>query len=557
MEPNLEGIETLRIVRADGNLKISGGEGTTQISDSLAEVTRDGALAEVRLRNNATVTLAPGVTLEIIDTAGNLELRELAAPVTLDKVRGNFNASRIGALAIRSRVGGNAHLEHAGAIECEQVSGNLSVEDAKSVHVAQVAGDVNCGIVAGEIAIEKIGSGAKLFEVRGKISSRLVAGSLEVADAAAVQVSVVGGKVRSTQINGDLEFGKIGGKLTVDGLKGDLAAGFVGGRASIARAEGKVELFDVGGAAEVRGAFKPGSSCTIKSRGRISVEVPTDAALNLSASAGWSRVRIYGLDTSALKWSGRARVEGTIGAEPADGERARLDLDTPAADIIVSSAAAEGRDYCGREGRFGRRFSAPFEDFAADLGEEIPEFVSSVLDSVSKFVSDSGVRSGSFVRDITRDVSRGIREGINELERAMADLGDRVPSDIKDQLAKLGRDLSELLREATVAGANATREERHELREKMRRAVREMRDAIREAARAARPRSSDATRGESSAANSQKADIPRPGETVKLSRDEAILQILRAVKEGRLEPEEADDLINAWTKADTGDSHSV
>src|SRR5262249_25408734 len=97
-----------------------------------------------------------------------------------------------------------------------------------------------------------------------------------------------------------------------------------------------------------------------------------------------------------------------------------------------------------------------------------------------------------------------------------------------------------------------TREERRELREKIRRAVSELRDALREAARAARPRSAGgAGHDGSSSGPSAKAssdDIPRPGTTVKLSRDEAILQILRAVKEGRLEPEEADDLIAAWNR---------
>ena len=553
MESNLEGIETLRITRADGNLKISGGAGVTELGRD-AEVMRDGGLAEVRLRSNASITVAPGVTVETLDVAGNLEVRELAAPLTLEKVRGNFKASHVGAVSIRSRIAGNAHLEHAGAIEAEQISGNLTVEDAKSIHIAQVASGVECGIVTGDIAIEKIAGSARLYEVRGKITSRLVAGSLEVADSATAEVSVVGGKVRATQINGNLAFGKIGGKFVADGVTGDVAAGFVGGRASITRAEGKIELFDVSGAAQARGAFKPGTTCTIKSRGRINVEIDGDPALAVVASAGWGKVRLYGLDTAGLKWTGRARIEGTVGAQPENGERARLELDTTSADIIIATASAEGRDYYGREG-FGRGF----EDFASDLGKEIPEFVSSVLDSVGKFVSDSGIRSGSFVRDVTRDMSRGIREAIGELERTMSDLGNRVPNDIKEQLAKLGRDLTELLREATAAGTNITREERRELREKIRRAVHEMRDALRDAARAARPRSAgashDAAYASGSSSTADAGDIPRPGATVKLSRDEAILQILRAVKEGRLEPEEADDLINAWNK-ESGDARS-
>ena len=45
----------------------------------------------------------------------------------------------------------------------------------------------------------------------------------------------------------------------------------------------------------------------------------------------------------------------------------------------------------------------------------------------------------------------------------------------------------------------------------------------------------------------------QPGATVKLNRDDAILEILAAVKDGRLEPDEADDLINAWMEVSRGD----
>ena len=40
---------------------------------------------------------------------------------------------------------------------------------------------------------------------------------------------------------------------------------------------------------------------------------------------------------------------------------------------------------------------------------------------------------------------------------------------------------------------------------------------------------------------------------MKLNRDDAILEILAAVKDGRLEPDEADDLINAWMEVSRAD----
>jgi DUF4097 and DUF4098 domain-containing protein YvlB len=554
---NFDGIETLRIERARGNLKISGSaeHGFSGLDD--ADVTRDGSLLEVRIRSNASLYVPAGVTIEIIEASGNLELRDLTAPVTLDKVKGNLRASKVGAINIRERAG-NVRLEHAGAVEVERVSGSLTIEDARSVRASQIDGEVECGIIGGPIAIERVAGGARLYEVRGKITSHLVAGSLEVADTETVEVSVVGGKVRATQVNGVLGFGKIGGKFVVDGATGDVAAGFVGGRASITRAGGKVELFDVGGAVDIRGPFAAGASCTIKSRGRINVEVDPTASLKLNASAGWGRVRIYGLEESGLKRSSRSEVEGTIGPEPQSGERGMLDLETTTADIIVASPTADARDYYGRDSRFGRGFAGSFEDFANDLGEEIPEFVSSVMGAVGKFVSQSGVASGGFAQDVTRDVTRGIRQAIEEIERVLADVQQRVPAEAKEKLAALARELRDLLNEATAAGANITREERARLKERVRSAAREMRDTIREASRTARrgARASSYSYSSSSstAQSSQSAgapasdDIPRPGTTVKLSREEAILQILRAVKEGRLEPEEADDLIHAWNR---------
>jgi hypothetical protein len=101
------------------------------------------------------------------------------------------------------------------------------------------------------------------------------------------------------------------------------------------------------------------------------------------------------------------------------------------------------------------------------------------------------------------------------------------------------------------------------MRERVRQAAREMRDKIREAARNVRDRSHDqaggttqSTTGSTTQSNTQ-SDTEKPafdtrsarftpGATEKLSRDDAILEILAAVKDGRLEPDEADDLINAW-----------
>ncbi len=61
----LEGVESIRILRAAGNLKISGADrSAVEIDTNTApQLTRDAGVAEVTLRDNATVAVPAGVTV--------------------------------------------------------------------------------------------------------------------------------------------------------------------------------------------------------------------------------------------------------------------------------------------------------------------------------------------------------------------------------------------------------------------------------------------------------------------------------------------------------------
>ncbi len=229
--------------------------------------------------------------------------------------------------------------------------------------------------------------------------------------------------------------------------------------------------------------------------------------------------------------------------------------------MIVASADARERDFSGRgyRSRAGDAFAAPFEDFVDDLGGEIPAFVRSVLDAAGQFVAESGGLSSGIVREVTRDVKRSVSEGLREVERAIGEIEEHVPNDVGERLGKLGKEIGELVSNAVRGGS---REARNEMRDRVRNAAREMRDKIREAARDVRNRAHDQP-GSTTQSNTQsttQSDTEkssrsaqfRPGGTVKLNRDDAILEILAAVKDGRLEPDEADDLINAWMEVSRG-----
>jgi hypothetical protein len=568
----VDGIESIRILRAAGNLKITGGEthaATVEIdSGTTPRVSINAGVAEVTLRDNATIAVPAGVTVEVEDVAGNFDVSDLAAPLVVTRVRGNLQARRIGAISMRDTVSGNVSIKQAGAVDGVKVRGALSVESAGAITFSHVAGELDCRAIDGEVAVEKIAGGARLFGVHAPFIARVIGGHLEIEDGGDAEAGVVGGRVRAANLSGALRIGKIGGKLTADGVGGEVEVGFVGGNARISGVGGALNLEDVGGAVELAGPFPLDKAWNARSRGRVNIEVDANASLDVDASAGWGRIRTYGIDAAGLKWIDRNHVHGPVGPEPAAGARTKIAVETRGADVIIANADARERDFSGRgyRSRAGGVFSAPFEDLADELGGEIPTFVRSVLDAAGQFVADSGGLSSGIVRGVTRDVKRSVSEGIREVERAIADIEERVPGDVGERLSKLGKEIGDLVANAVRGGS---REARHEMRDRVRQAAREMRDKIREAARDMRDRAheeghrtshSDAqpttqSTPEKPDPDSQSAKFA-PGTTVKLNREDAIREILAAVKDGRLEPDEADDLINAWMEVNRSpDAH--
>jgi len=556
----LEGIESIRVTRADGNLKVIGSADTKHatIEASVApEITRNGGAAEVSVRSNATITVPAGVTVEIEDLAGNLEISDLATPIVVKRVRGNLGALRIGTIAIREAVGGNVSIKEANSIDGDKVRGSLTVASAHSVTFREVAGHFECGDIEGEVAIEKVSGSARLESLRGPFIARIVGGHLEMATAGEVEAGVVGGKVRAANLSGALRIGKIGGKLALEAVAGDVAIGFVGGHARVGKVGGALSLEEVGGAIDLSGPYPSGKTWGVRSRGRVSVEVDPAASIELDASARWGRVRVYGVEASGLKWLGHHQVHGPIGPDPATGARTKLAIETRGGDVIVASADARERDFSGRGHRarpsafadtFQDTFQETFYDFADDLGSDIPDFVRTVMEAAGKFVAESGGLSSEIVREVTRDVKRGVSEGVREVERAISEIEETAPREVGEKLARLGKEIGDLVSRAVRGG---TREARDQMRERVRNAAREMRDTIREAARDVHNRS---PRNEEPAASPASASAERPGATVKLKREDAILEILAAVKDGRLEPDEADDLINAWVEVREADA---
>ncbi len=511
-EFNLDGVESIRIISAHGNLRVTRASEppATVLCSVETRVNREGSRAEITLRSNAELRIPAGVALEILDCHGNLDIEDVAAPIVLGRVGGNLRTRRTGAIVIRERIGGNATVETSGGFECEQVSGSLSIDHAQAF-----------------------------------VRTRQIGGKLEAETTGPIEVDSVGAKAVVRGSSGSVSIRRVGGRLRLENVAGDAAIDRVGGHGSVSGVRGNLELGRVGGAVDLHGPFPAGKIWHASSGGRIEVELDNDASLNVAASAGWGRIRLYGIDEGGLHRAGGSSVTGSIGVERAADQRTLLNLETRNADIIIARAGARESDYW----RSGRRFPGAFDELGdilnAEFGGEIPGFVNSILGAAGRIVA----RGGKFSSDVMRDA------------------GGEASAEVARAVEEFSRKLSEELRRSAQPGCCQTRDQRRQMRDSIHDAARRMSAAIREAKRAARHSSSQSTRAKEphtaapdspqhseSAPGATHAGDTRPLDPAAFQGD--IMKILRAVKAGEIEPEEADEMIAALKEAEGGQASS-
>ncbi len=533
----LEGIEMLRVIRASGNLAITGIEtGPLRvISDHEPGLRRDGATAELDFDANAELAIPPGVAVEVMECAGHLEVEDFTGNLTLYRVAGHFNANNAGPITIRANIEGRCYVESAGAITGKCVKGDLFVEKARSVSFDLVAGNATCIEIAGDVALEQIGGRFGLESIEGAARAVSVGGKVEADRVGSLTVNTIGGKLRALRVAGGVKVATVGGKASIDGA-GSVAIATVGGQVSLRGITGDVEVDQVGGAARLGGDFAKGANWRVRSNGRTLLELTAGSSVALEAVAHHGRVRVYGIE-GELRFAGRDRLSARFGA----GE-CKLALETSGADVIVEGEDARGR--AGMGGRFRwRDIGGPFETLAENLGEEIPEMVAGIVGAAGRIVAETGSFSGGIVRGVTKSVGEALRE----VEREIGDLKQEVPEQTAEKLSRLGEQIRGLVKEALDERRSRSRADSERIRQRIREEARRMREAVREARRARASRRDEPAEEPHAPASEPPAEAGAhasdPDATRPLEPDQEIMRILASVRSGAIDPQEADDLI--------------
>jgi hypothetical protein len=231
---SIEGVARLHVDFMTGDAVLRGLADTAVIEASV--LGRGGFVREgdvLRLEGRAERLLVPQVlAVEIEEVNGNLRIQGLAAPVEVGEVHGDLRLDRVsgavtvdvakgdircdGAAEVTLRHGchGDLRFSGGGTLSCEDVGGDLRVNDSAGVTAADVHGDIWAERVSGPLTVRRSGGDARLSDVAGVVTIEQQAGDLRGA-------ALVGG-LAATEVRGDVILhGPFAGEseyaLTVDG----------------------------------------------------------------------------------------------------------------------------------------------------------------------------------------------------------------------------------------------------------------------------------------------------------------------------------------------------
>jgi hypothetical protein len=501
-ETRLGDAQTLRVMRCEASLHLRGANSGEPLVFSEAEpqVRRLNGRMEVAIRGNAELRIPSWVPVEILDCGSDVRAENYTGPLVLGRIRGSLSLKRGGSVLIRGEIDGDLRIEHAGTIEGEQVDGSMRIDVAEAVSFRRVVGNAECRAIKHDVRFEDVLGRLRVLGARGKVRVEGAAGELEIEGAAAVEAAAVAGNLKAVDVSGAVRIDRVGGRLVADGVQGRLTAQFVGGHARLRRIAGEVELPEVAGAVQLMGPLPAEGRWNVRSRGAITVEVPARGSIGVNACAPRGRVRLSGVSEQLFRREAGGRVKGNIGSGGL-----KLSLLTTESDIrfvsadVERSAAARGAQ---RKSGLGGRLKRPVEALAKDLREDVFGLVGEVARAAERVASEGGKLGGT----VAHEVGRGLGEVVRELERTLAERRGKAPREVSDKVRALGRRVSALVERVTDQ---------------------------------AHRRLGRTPSGESS---------PPDASTMDERRDETLVKILRAVRDGKLRPEQADRLISAWAE---------
>jgi hypothetical protein len=347
-----------------------------------------------------------------------------AASVTLGDVHGNAQVTGMrGQLKIQ-HVHGNLRAQAIGSTQLGRVDGDCPLQDvAGPVVVGAVGGNFHATEVKGNVQLEKCGGNCTLREVEGEITLGRVGGNLTAHETLALTVDNVHGNATLKESNGSILIHKVAGNVVATESAGDLEIEWIGGELRVRELAGALNA-KAGGTATLYLQELSTPQVAVKAGGDIRCRVPLTLDATLELRAG-NEIVIKNLPLPS-DWDSHS-MEFTVGS----GE-GRLELDAGNRIKLIGTADDDSTPEWGFEDEFSVHYDLhDLNERAAEMVQQVAEQVEAQVEAVTRQLNerlsqlDSGDAIAAKVQQKMQAAMRRAEEKIAEAMRRAEQQAER------------------------------------------------------------------------------------------------------------------------------------
>jgi hypothetical protein len=257
--------------------------------------------------------------VELTSVSGDIQLRHIAEMVEVFGVTADLDVAHTPTLLAHGEIGGNVMLAHVTRAEIEAVATDLTANQVETLVVGLVGGDLEVERLATALRCGSVGRNCELQgSPTAEITINTIGGDLEVAGAARLHISDIGGDCDLGNIRDAVQVVRIGRDAGFTDIGTSLQVGEVGVDVEIKDAHGTISIGSIGGDLELCAPFLPDSHARLNVSGDAEITFPDNPNLHLQATVG-GEVSGYGAaahgEGQMLNLSygvGAARLELTV-----------------------------------------------------------------------------------------------------------------------------------------------------------------------------------------------------------------------------------------------------
>jgi hypothetical protein len=403
-------VEGELVVTRAATLRVGDVEGSAQITAV------EGAVVVRRVEGDLAISNVGSVEVQYVE--GDLRLSGVHDDALFERIDGDVTIELVERLRVTDTIDGDVRISRSGVVVLNDVAGDVGVDEVQSLTVGAISGTLHADGVAEVVRFRDLDGDLRLRRSEGAaIEGGSVSGDVRIEQARTVMLGSVGDNADMRAISGDVSIGSVGDDATCIDIGGVLNAGSIGGDLTLRNVSSATHIGNIGGDLTLSMRFAPDSTMKLNVGGDARVELLPDASLTLRATVGGT-VRGPGVTASSGMFSavygeGAALLELLVGGDlslrgPAPRSMSAMGEGAP-------QSAGAGQPPDDDIGRWAERFAEEMGRWGEQFGQDMSRWA-------EEFSREMGGRGDEWARRSQRRAER-LRQRI---ERNMREAAERA-----------------------------------------------------------------------------------------------------------------------------------